>query len=90
MSLEKSMKIESNTALKIQMTSPHQDYLWNLLLTTVTLVVLQQSNSPMERESSLEFAQMVTAHSTEMRMTPTTSTSILLSVAGNAAGSLIT
>ena len=87
MSLEKSMKIEFNTALKIQLT---QDYHWNLLLTTVTLVVQQQSNSPMERESSLEFAQMVTAHTTEMRMTPITSTSTLLSVAGNAVGSLIT
>ena len=87
MLLEKSMKIESNTASKIQLT---QDFLWNLLLTTVTLVVLQQSNSPMERESSLEFAQMVTAHSTEKRMTPTISTSTLLSVAGNAVGSLIT
>ena len=87
MLLEKSMKIESNTASKIQLT---QDYLWNLLLTTVTLVVQQQSNSPMERESSLEFAQMATPRFTEIQIIATTITSTLLSVAGNAVGSSIT
>jgi hypothetical protein len=88
MSLDKSMKTESSMALKIQLTPP--GYLGNPLLTTVTLVAQQQLSSKMERENSLESAQMATAWNTEMKMTHTTSTSTLLSVAGSAVGSSTT
>ena len=87
MSLDKSMKTESSMALKIQLTP---GYLWNPLLTTVTLVAQQQLSSPMERENSLESAQMATILFTEKKITDTTSTSTLLSVAGSAVGSSTT
>ena len=85
--LDESLKTESSTALKIQQIL---EYLWSLLLTTVTLVAQQQLSSLMEQENSLESAQMATVLNTEKKMTHTTSTSTLLSVAGSAVGSWTT